>query len=286
VVERVYPATAPALIGRGLVASSFQYYLSGDEHLRVLARNASGVAWPLDVQWRFWREADRVIQLTDTAHATDPTGTESSEDFALDAGALIGLRVGFSRTGLRFGLVWVRVQLIRGLGPGARVIGTLLQGYVSAHNDLAWPGSPLETMHEGHGATVQKAWTLIGAPLAAEVIVPSDRRWRLMAARLEVTTGAVVANRFVEAVVIGDSGVELWRAPAPVVQTAGNTFSYSGGFGVQPSALTGNSRYLLGWPIDLELTSSQAIRVDVNNAQAGDSISGLGALLVRQWFDD
>jgi hypothetical protein len=151
-VEQVYPGAAPVAIGRGLVASSFQYYLSGVESLRVTVQ-AILPGGTVDVLWRTWREDDRSIVLTrESIDYGSVVALSTTHEYPLQAGALLNVRVGVgSGTGV-YGLLWVRVQLLQGRGTAALVVGTLLQGYVSNQNDLAWPGSPIEKQDQAAGS--------------------------------------------------------------------------------------------------------------------------------------
>jgi len=276
----VFPG-APATIGRGLVASSFQYYLTGDENLR-LEVESDWVAARVELAWRFWRESDRTIQLTRQSHLTSDITRSTRSTYKLDAGALLNVRVSTPVLPPPYGMTWVRVQLIRGLEGGTEVIGTLLQGYVSLTNDLNWPGSPIEKQDGSSGVIRQVGFSNNGFDLRATV--PTDRRWRVVCGRFAYTTGGVAGARNPFVIGLDAAAAIYWAGIVPSNIPPGSTFVFSFGAGMSPSAVTVVGLFHLPWPNDLEMAAGHQVRASVDGFQAGDSFSN-GALVVRQWMD-
>jgi hypothetical protein len=281
--ERVYQAAAPVATGRGLVASSFQYYLTGDEFLRVEASAPQISNIVVDIGARHWREADRVIQVHRERLVVDQLASVTRADYALDAGALLNLRVSTANAAAVLGRLFVRAQLTVGSGAAASVLGTLLQGYISPANDRAWPGSPIETMHDGLGAEVTPSASVFN-PTAAIWIVPAGVRWRVMTGRVVFLTSAVVINRFMAVDVFEPGGLGIWQSADGVAigPSSGATFSFGAGLGFTNDASLGAA--YLQIPADLELAAGSVLQLRSINGQVGDAFAAT-ALYVREWLD-
>jgi hypothetical protein len=280
--ERLFPSSgaAPA-IGRGLVASSFQYYLSGEESLRIetLTPNAAGTR--VQVSTRLWRESDRQIQIEREEIVGTAAGTQT--DFPLDAGALLNLRIGTTTSTVAYGRVFVRAQLVRGSGAAATIVGTLLQGYISAQQDLAWPGSPIEKMRDAPGVVINPGWTVIVGP-ALLMVVPAKTRYRVLSGRFVFSTLAFGGNREIILGATDDAGLFVWVGVNSVTVGPGATLTYAFCAGQSASAIVGAGNTHLPWPADLELTAGMTVQAIVVGGTPFDTFTST-ALLVREWMD-
>jgi hypothetical protein len=281
--ESVFPAAAPVTIGRGLVASSFQFYLSGTESLRVTTITRF-FAVDVDVAWRFWREDTRAIQINRQAIRVSGLVATDTTDIPLDAGAIVNLRVGTATTLPKYGQVFVRVEIVQGSGPAATVLGTLLQGYISASNDLAWPGSPLQSMHDSRGTVVDAGWDLFQGPLRGEKTVPTGARWVLMAGSLLLTTGAAAGTRGAIFELFTHAGSYIYRCASDATVGPGSSMQYSIGSGLGLASAPANGIGTMACPGQLELFAGDIVRMLILNGQVGDVLSGY-ALQVREWLD-
>lgn len=282
-VERFAPgATGTAAIGRGLVASSFQYYLSGDEALRVTVECLTG-ARDIEIAWRLWREQDRQIILTRDTFKTGAVGPSSiSRTYPLDAGALINLRLACGATSIPYGLVWVRAQIVRGAGGAEIIIGTLLQGFLSTQNDLGWPGSPIEKQDQASGFIISEIPVI--AASTAVWTVPVGERWKVVSGRFQFACSGVAANRYATVFVSDGSAQVVYLDVTEIALVAGatGTFSFASGVTRSPTAPSGAAS--LSWPADLEINAGCSITAQAFNLQAGDVISN-AVLFVRTRVD-
>lgn len=272
-VERFAPGAPAAAIGSGLVASSFQYYLTGDESLRVIVTPLRLPAGTIELAWRSWRQSDRQVVLT---RQSIPAGVifpiASTTEYPLNAGALLNLRVGVGSTAVQYGLVWVRVQLILGAGTSANVIGTLAQGFVSTQNDLGWPGSPIEKQDQAAGFLVSEPGVLGGASVLWTV--SAGQRYRVICGRFSYAASAVAGNRNGFVAVLDPAGNYVYAGENSVAFGAGVTQAFSFAAGHSPSADGAASNFHLPFPTDLELMTGWQVQVSASGAQAGDGISG------------
>jgi hypothetical protein len=282
--ERFFPGVGPVLPGRGLVASSFQYYLTGDESLRVETLNTLGPSDVpvVDVGVRLWREDDRAIIVERERHVGNFL-TLSRADYALPAGALLNLRLSTASALVVYGNLFVRAQLIRGAGPSADVIGTLTQGYLSPQNDRAWPGSPIESMHDSLGVVTFANFVFVAGP-SLSLPVPAGVRWRLMSGHFDFQAFAAGVNRELFVVIADAVGNRVWVGANGVICAPGNAAGVAFGAGVAPSAIVSLGQSHLPLPVDLDLSAGMTLQITVGNANINDLFLG-SRVMVRQWMD-
>jgi hypothetical protein len=282
-VERVFPgATSSAAIGRGLVASSFQYYLTGDEALRVTVHTLSG-AGATEIAMRIWREADRQILMhRETLRTVDPGPSTVTHDYPLPPGALLNLRIARGSGLIFYGITWVQAQLIRGSGGAVEVIGTLVQGYIGTGQDLGWPGSPIEKQDQASGFIVTAIPSIAG--FTASWVCPVGERWRVISGSILVQMSGIVGNRYPTLVVNDGAAQAVYRDASELAIGAGNAIFYGFAGGVTRSATAGSTIYSLCLPENLELNAGQSITFVIVNGLAGDTVSG-GVLAVRTRVD-
>lgn len=280
--ERITSGAQGVAIGRGLVASSFQYYLTGAESIRVSAISRySNVK--VDITYRFWREQDRQIQVNRDALTVSLDDPPTLKSVGLDAGALLNLRLSTDDTRPKLGMLWVRAQLVIGDGAAAQVLGTLLQGYISAQNDLGWPGSPLQTMHESHGSIITAPWVVLAGP-AVSTNVPPHSRWRVVSGRFVLQAVGAGPARTPIVFTTNSAGIVTWSSGNGQSCAAGNIRTYSFGAGVAPSDVIGLDQTMLSWPTDMELGPLDTVQAAFLSGQVTDLVTNT-ALLVREWFD-
>lgn len=281
--EQAFPA-APAFASRGLVASSFQYLLTGTEELRLTAYVRS-TQIRLTVDSRLWRRDIGEIQLQSHECLTS-TLFETVQTYPLTAGALLNVRVSTpGNPTLQLGQVFVRVQLMSGSGPGARVVGTLLQGYLDEWNELAWPGTPLADMQSGLGVLLNAGWSLDLPNNRAMTLVASNARWRVMSGRVVFTAGAVPAVRNFYVSVQDPAGVLQFVGTASTNLAAGGVFGLNFGAGLVGNRGVDFGNESVPFPVDLDLLPNSIIAVNVVNMQVGDFFSALDGLWVREWMN-
>lgn len=281
--ESIFPARSLSTPAVG----TQQGQLYGDESLRLEWVSDGSAQHTLFLQARLWRKADNSVQLFERRI---PLGESSPKrrDYRLDPGAIISLRIGLTTTALStiaLGAQFARLQLVYGEGDTATAFSTLLQGYISPKNDLGWPGSPLQTMHDGLGFVQGIGWTYDPINDHVEAIVPNNTRWRVMSGVVEITTSAVAGNRSVLLQAFDASGtLARWYGAAGILQAPSTTYFYSFGAGMPPTDINADVFPVLPWPQELDMTAGQVLRVKLGNAQAGDLMSGIDGT-VRGWLE-
>jgi hypothetical protein len=284
VAATIYPPAA-AFAPRGQLDFVSQHYLSGSESLRVEVYSHYPLPVPVTVTGRMWSQAERTIKPFQRTYP-GPSGMPGTTDtFQLEAGALLNVRlVSNTASGLQLGHLFGRVTLMQGSTGALVPLATLVQGYFDANNEVAWPGTPLQGMHDGRGVIVESNWVQLLAPRRLEETVSIGARWRIVAGRGSIVTSAVAGNRDVLVVAVKASGFVTFAAGGLPVVPASQARAYDFGAGLNGQTAFSNNEGVLPWPDDLELAAGDAVRLQLVNEQVGDAWTG-DALTIRQWMD-
>jgi hypothetical protein len=183
---------APVTSGRGLVASSFQYYLTGDESLRVETISNNVPFAVVDVGARLWREDDRAIIIERERHVCSPPAL-SQKDYALPAGALLNLRLSTTTAAAIFGRLFVRAQLIRGFGTAATWSGRSRRAISRRKTTAHGRGRRSRQMHDSLGVVVNPGFVLTAGP-SLQMTVPAGVRYRVIAGHFVLIAATAVAG--------------------------------------------------------------------------------------------
>jgi hypothetical protein len=221
--ERAFLATPVPTAGGRVIAAPFQFWTTGEDNLRVTSI-CSVVGVTLKLQGRFVGP-DGVITAASWDHICRSDRIPASEEYPLAPGAILNLVV-FAGTGApRIGQTFTIVQLIRGRGAAAIVLGVLLQNYVTATQAIAWPGTPIENSLVAEPLVRLVVGTQPAAGVEITETVPTNTRWQLLAVRLRLETSAAVATRRVLLQIQDATNVLAQYEPAGT-QTASQGFGY------------------------------------------------------------
>jgi len=168
--------------------ASYPFYTTGEDNLRVLSYNsAAGVR--LKVNGRLIDAAGHASPDS-WDHIPNTDRSVKSDDLPLSGTTLLNLTVFAAAGSPRIGQTFVIVQLIRGLGSAAIVLGTILSGYVTTQQALGFPGSSVTASTDGEPTPRQ----IVGATPAAgsDIVetVPTGARWELLSTRQTLTLSA------------------------------------------------------------------------------------------------
>lgn len=170
-----------------VVLSPFPFGLSDDDNLRVVTVNAAaGVS--LEVHYRLLAK-DGSVKPGLFKQVPTSNRTATSTDFAMAGGFVTNITVVATAGTPKIGQTFVIVQIIRGVGATAIVLGTMLQGYVTTTQSLGWPGSAVVSSTEGEPCVRTIIGTATGGADATET-VPTGARWELLSVRALATNSA------------------------------------------------------------------------------------------------
>jgi hypothetical protein len=262
---------------RPTLVDSDAIYCTGEDNLRLTTFNGTaGVT--LALEGRFMRCDGVIVPIVEThIPATDRTSKTSL--YTLAEGYLGNVQVRATAGAPIAGKCFAIVELVRGRTGAVQTLATLLEGYVSDVQRLAWPGSALRSSVDTPGVSSVITGTDPAANAECLDTVPAGSRWEVLSWMGVLVADANVANRTVTLII--DDGVStLWTCDASAAQTNGQTRNYNAyATGVAPD-LTGTTFRLPG-PFPLDLPAGARISTSTANRQVGDNW-GAPKILVRE----
>jgi len=172
-------APAPLVqIGSQLSPAPWQYRFTGEDALELASYNAqTGVR--IAVQGRMWNAEDGIRPFA-FEHVPAADRTRRLERFGLPFGYLLNCVIFASAGAPKVGQTFVSLHVIRGAGGARYLLATLLQGYVTAEQELGFPGSAIVNSLEGGGfiRTINGTTPAIGIEFIETV--PAGARWQLL----------------------------------------------------------------------------------------------------------
>jgi hypothetical protein len=175
--EQVFARSPGASAGSRIIAAPFEFYTTGEDNLRITSFcSVANVALALDL-----RTIDNKGSINAHRHAHAPSSdrTAKSDDIVLGVGAVMNITTFATAGAPKFGQCFVIVQLIRGIGAAAVVLGTMLQGYVTQRQALGWPGSPIQSSFSGEPPVLQIASGPHALGTDWHIECPAGARWSI-----------------------------------------------------------------------------------------------------------
>lgn len=279
--EIVFPGVSPVFAGGRVLPSPSNFYLTGEERLRVVSANAV-VGVSLKVQWRTANLRGETVPNSQD-HTPNSDRTVKREDYELGSGSLLNVTVFASAGAPKMGQTFVIVELVRGLGAAAIVLGTLLAGPVTTSQPIGFPGSPIlaSTAGEPYLRAIVGATPAAGANLSEAV--PTGARWELLSWFFQLVTSAAPANRkpfFQPAIGPVSYGVIVNFSTVPASTTSAFTFQATMASTSDPI----EGLYQAGWGNRILLPGGSTLITGARQLQAGDQFSGL-TYIVREWLE-
>lgn len=268
----------------GVVVAPFQFALDGNDVMRIKSScNIGGVR--LSIQGRRLSAAGE-IEVFAFEHDTHLVGDRQivTSTHVLGEGALLNLAVFATGVQPVIGEVFVMVQIVRGNTGPTVLLGTLLQGYVTATQGLGWPGSPiLSSMDPAAGAVHQFAGTDPAAGSEWLETVPPGAIWEIIAIRSVLSTSAAAGARTVFLIVSAPFAT-LFAVPSPVspgpLSAVG--FQWVQGFPLVSAVAATNP--ITGLPPQLRLRGGLSVGSLTVGMDAADDYQS-PQLLVREWLE-
>ncbi len=256
------------------------FYFTGEDNLRVLSLNASSVT-ELTIVGRFLAP-DGQIQAFRFRHVMFTDRTVATTTHALGLGWLLDVSVVAASGTPLLGQVFVRLQVVRGLGGATQVLATLAQGVCNAVQHLSYPGSAIRTTLEAPGAIRSIAGTDPAAGVEISETVPTAARWRLLSLSFTCATAIAIADRVVR--LVFDDGASIYfQSTGLAVQAASSTFRYTWSSNISYGNSVGAN--LTGaYGINLFMLAGHRVTTSTELLQAADDFSA-PQLAVEEWLE-
>lgn len=270
-------------IDRARIALTSQgpFFLSGEDALQLSVINSLAGGQTVTIVGRMML-LDGTMRTFSETITPSAARTLQSIQRSLGEGWLLNFSVSASAATTLIGMTWARVQVLRGQTGATSLVASLMAGYVTSSQPIAWPGSPIESSLEGQGNIRSITGTNPAAGVEISETVPTGARWKLLAFSASFVTDATVANR--GPVFFVDDGVTVLFATDPnILQTASLSPRYNAfPGGPRLSAVQSNSQWSL--PVDLRLLAGYRLRTSTGNLQAGDDWTA-PQMLVEEWLE-
>lgn len=285
----VKPDLAPAAIITGAPEVKFSHigigppsnqYITREDALKVNVWN-SLAGMTINVNYRLLR-FDGVVVPNSFNIAPPANRVRTIFIFPVVEGFLLGLQL-FAQTGSpQRGQTFVYAEIVR--PPTGTVIGynTLVSDYLTAGDTLGWPGGAIRQSVEGPGFLRSVAVPNPAAGADWSQAVPSNARWRLQCAAMQLVTGAAVANRAVECN-LSDPTTTYWLGEPTQTVPASTTVRISFGNSV-PTAAANVTDIISAQPSGVIQPAGHTINSRTFTLQAADQFSSIN-LLVEEWID-
>lgn len=210
--ERAFPAAPVPLTGGKVLATPFQFYVTGEDKLVLVTW--SSVVCTVAFEGRWWSTEGRIEPFR---HTFRTDGTTVAQSFAVNvqAGFLLNCAVDVVSGSVAPGQCFAQLLIGRGQGTTFVKLGTVLQGYIGTSKFLGFPGSPLEASLEGRGYYNRQSIASPAAGAAWSIRPGTGKLWRLYSLCGLFTASIAGANRsvYLEFLV---NGLALQRRLAPV----------------------------------------------------------------------
>lgn len=278
--QELTPASLP-FQGEQLSPSPYHFRFTGEDSLEIVSYNAAtGVR--IAVQGRTWTPESGIHAFA-FDHVPSTDASRDLEVFGLARGYLLNVVVFASSGSPRVGQTFVSLHVIRGRDQARVLLATLLQGYVTAEQQLAFPGSPVRTSFDGGGYLRTVTGTLPGAGSNVLETVPTGRLWELRALRVEYTTSGGGPDRRI-ILRIGNLSVSWLISISTGVHPGGFTFEYFWGPSVNTAVIAGVLVYQLPLPVPCPLRAADLFTISVLNRQVGDVFTA-PIYQVEEWLE-
>lgn len=185
------------------------------------------------------------------------------------------------------GQCWVQLLVLRQKAADIQVVGdTLMQGYVSATDNVSWPGQPVGTSTDGAGFL--RTFTIPDPAVGSEflVTVPPATRWRLQSMVATLTTSAAAGFRGAILQIKDAGGFELGGFPFEDGASASSVMhATQAAFGELTEFTVSPTLYPTGpIPIPTMLGAGFTFGTLTLNLDAGDQWSSITGL-AEEWVE-
>jgi hypothetical protein len=281
ILEQELTPAPGAFQGEQFSPSPFHFRFTGEDFLEVASYNSqAGVR--IAVQGRMWT-ADEGIKPFSHSHVPNTDRSRDIEVFGLARGYLLNAIVFASAGTPKIGQTFVSLHVIRGQGQARVLLATLVQGYVTAEQELAFPGSPIASSVEGAPYTRHVTGTDPAAGAFSLETVPTGARWRVRGVTIRLTTSATATTRRPYLALHAPAGNIVAISPQATTIGASNVMDFSWALGLPVSAAISPLQGIAGAP-DIIVLPAGLVQINAEYLQAGDNF-GAPEFYLDEWLE-
>lgn len=260
-VSDVIQGALPGILARAqVVVSPYPFGVSPGDKLRIVSCcSVTGVKIEIHGRAVPRGETAKPFRLD---HTPSSSRVVLSEDYPMAGGFVTNLSVVATSGAPKIGQCFVMVQMVRGDGPGAFVMGTLLAGYITSTQAVGWPGSPIISSTDGEPVVRSIVGTQPANGVPIVETVPSGARWELTTFRATLTpqVGPINTSPILE--VRDASGNTLIEYQSNVQMTVGvGVFGRMGWSWGLAASTAANQLVNMPMPQQVRLLAGSTIRV-------------------------
>lgn len=279
--EVVFPAVALQLGGGRILPTPAQFYLTGEDRLRVVSVNAlTGVT--IGVHARTANSAGETKGHI-FRHTPASDRTVRTEDFSVGDGSLLNVTAFAFAGAPLMGQTYVMVQLIRGAGSAGIVLGVILGGCVTSTQAIGFPGSPIASSLDSGGYLRHIIFDGVLNGVEYSATVPTGARWELQGFYGFLTADATAGNRQSE-IVIDDGSRRYFVSPNPALVAPSTTGELCWAQGFPLTTAFAGFPGLAGLPQHFQLMAAHRLRTVTSGFAPGDRWSFVD-IHVREWLE-
>lgn len=258
------------------------FYVTGEDNLQIVSYNsATGVT--LTIVGRLLG-VDGVTRPFVETHTPNTDRTAKTTYHPIGEGWLQNVVVYASAGSPQIGQAFVNVRVVRGLSGARQELATLLQGFCTGVQRLAWPGSPIVSTTASPGAVKVITGTDPAAGAECSDTVPTGARWRLISYAVTV----VFANAGIErtvAIVVDDGATAYWRGISLALLNPNSTVVIAAGAGLGAAGLDSYATaQQTGLPNGLLLLAGHRIKTATTTLNAADNYAA-PRILVEEFIE-
>lgn len=250
-----------------LTPASFPFFTSGEDNLRVVSYNAAPQVH-LKINARLIDPNGKAV-ASSWDHSPNTDRSPKTSDLTLSGSTLLNVTVFASNGAPLIGQTFVIVQLVRGLGAAAIVLGTVLQGYVTSAQAIGWPGSPILSSTDVTPALRTFAVTPLTPGADWALTIPPGARWDVVALYTRFIADATLGARtvFLQLQDVNVGNLAFLPFPATIAPSADVTISFGRNLPKDSSLAAAQVGPL---PDQLSLVFGQSIGTHTVGLGAGD----------------
>jgi hypothetical protein len=278
----VIAGALPGILDRArVVVSPYPFGISDGDSLRITTVcSQPGVVLEIHTR-RFYKQTG--VTIDRLVHAPNSDRTVKTDDYPLAAGFVTNVTVFAASGSPLIGQCYVKLQLLRGIGAGAFVMGTLLGNVVTQTHAAGWPGSPIVSPLEVEPYVRFIVGTKPGAGAEITEMCPTNARWELMQLTSVITASGAVANRSLDLQAPGGQ-FQPRLFLSNVVATAGQAWRVQWAPNIPNIVNAGFTRATGAFAERCLLTGGKAFSTLTTGLDVGDQYEA-PEYIVREWLE-